>query len=113
MQHSNLVETENPQSSEYVIFRTLDPGFATEYGMANLIARYKTVTERLPLLKAAVFVYDFLSIHPFRDGNDWLSRLLGTLLLLKHGYSWVQYLSFEHEIESRKSERFKILMQCQ
>jgi hypothetical protein len=38
---------------------------------------------------------------------------LGTLLLLKHGYSWVQYVSFEHEIENRKSEYYKILMQCQ
>ena len=71
--------------------------------MAKLIAWYKKDTETLPLIKAAVFVYDFLSIHPFQDGNGRVSRLLGTLLLLKHGYSWVQYVSFKHEIENRKS----------
>jgi Fic family protein len=39
--------------------------------------------------------------------------LLGSLLLLKNGYSWIQYVSFEHEIESRKSEYYKVLMQTQ
>jgi Fic family protein len=65
------------------------------------------------LVKAALFVYEFLSIHPFQDGNGRLSRLLGSLLLLKNGYSWIQYVSFEHEIESRKSEYYKVLMQTQ
>ena len=60
-----------------------------------------------------MFVYEFLSIHPFQDGNGRLSRLLGSLLLLKNGYSWIQYVSFEHEIENRKSEYYKILMQTQ
>jgi len=32
---------------------------------------------------------------------------------LKNGYSWIQYVSFEHEIESRKSEYYKVLMQTQ
>jgi Fic family protein len=54
-------------------------------------------------------VYDFLSIHPFQDGNGRLSRLLSTLLLLKNGYKWIQYVSFEHEIESRKSEYYQAL----
>ncbi|MBK8624876.1 MAG: Fic family protein [Saprospiraceae bacterium] len=31
------------------------------------------------------FVYDFLSVHPFQDGNGRLSRLISTLLLLKQG----------------------------
>ena len=60
-----------------------------------------------------MFVYEFLSIHPFQDGNGRLSRLLAALLLLKHGYSWIQYVSFEHEIESRKNEYYQVLMNCQ
>jgi Fic family protein len=61
----------------------------------------------------AVFVYEFLSIHPFQDGNGRLSRLLGSLLLLKNGYSWIQYISFENEIENRKSAYYKVLMDTQ
>lgn len=112
-QHNNVVEASNPDGSKYVVFKTTEPGLATEDAMSKLIAWYKSDTQTLPLIKAAIFIYDFLSIHPFQDGNGRLSRLLGTLLLLKHGYSWVQYVSFEHEIESRKSEYYKILMQCQ
>lgn len=112
-QHSNVVEAVNADGSTYIIFKTTDPGIATITAMSDLIAWYKSDTQTLPLIKTAIFVYDFLSIHPFQDGNGRLSRLLGTLLLLKHGYSWVQYVSFEHEIENQKSEYYKILMQCQ
>ncbi len=112
-QHSNVVEAENPDGSKYVIFKTTDPGFATEDAMAKLIAWYKKDTETLPLIKAAVFVYDFLSIHPFQDGNGRLSRLIATLLLLKNGYKWIQYVSFEHEIESKKVDYYRVLRACQ
>jgi Fic family protein len=60
-----------------------------------------------------MFSYEFVSIHPFQDGNGRLSRLLATLLLLKNGYKWIQYVSFEHEIESRKSEYYSKLRHCQ
>ncbi|HZK62968.1 MAG TPA: Fic family protein, partial [Puia sp.] len=111
--HSNVVEATNPDGSKRVVLKTTDPGFATADAMQKLIAWYKTDKETLPLIKAAVFVYDFLSIHPFQDGNGRLSRLLGTLLLLKAEYIWIQYVSFEHEIESRKAAYYQVLMQCQ
>lgn len=41
------------------------------------------------------------------------SRLISTLLLLKNGYKWIQYVSFEHEIENRKSEYYQVLRSCQ
>ncbi len=111
--HSNVVQAENPDGTKRVIFQTTNPGFETENAMAALVEWYSTDTKTLPLIKSAIFVYDFLSIHPFQDGNGRLSRLLGTLLLLKHGYSWIQYVSFEHEIENRKLEYYRVLMECQ
>jgi Fic family protein len=112
-QHSNVVEATQPDGSKYVVFKTTDPGFATDDAMRQLIEWYKSDTEAHPIVRAAIVVYDFLSIHPFQDGNGRLSRLLGTLLLLKNGYSWIQYVSFEHEIESRKGEYYRVLMECQ
>lgn len=112
-QQSNMVQAKEADGTTRIIFKTTDPGFATQDAMSSLVEWYYSDSKTLPLIKAAVFVYEFLSIHPFQDGNGRLSRLLGTLLLLKHGYSWIQYVSFEHEIESRKSEYYKVLMQCQ
>ncbi len=81
--------------------------------MRKLIDWYDSDKEVHSIVRSAIFVYDFLSIHPFQDGNGRLSRLLGTLLLLKHNYSWIQYVSFEHEIENRKADYYKVLMECQ
>jgi Fic family protein len=112
-QVSNAVEASHPDGSKHTVFRTTEPGLPTEEAMQKLLAWYYADKETLPIVKDALFVYEFLSIHPFQDGNGRLSRLLATLLLLRHGYSWIQYVSFEHEIESRKSEYYKVLMQTQ
>jgi Fic family protein len=112
-QHSNVVEATQADGSKQVIFRTADPGFATEDAMRQLVDWYNGDNTTPPTIRVAIFVYDFLSIHPFQDGNGRLSRLLATLLMLRQGYSWIQYVSFEHEIESRKGEYYAVLMQCQ
>ncbi len=112
-QHSNSVDETRSDGSKRTIFQTTEPGFPTENAMQALFEWYNTDTETLPIIKIALFVYDFLSIHPFQDGNGRLSRLLGTLLLLKNGYSWIQYVSFEHEIENRKAEYYGVLMNTQ
>lgn len=43
-----------------------------------------------PLVKCGIFSYEFVTIHPFQDGNGRLSRLLASLLLRKYGYEWIQ-----------------------
>lgn len=112
-QHSNAVEATKPDGAKQVIFHTTVPGIETENVMQELIAWYHADNETHPIVKCALFSYDFVSIHPFQDGNGRLSRLIATLLLLKNGYRWIQYVSFEHEIENRKGEYYKELMQCQ
>lgn len=112
-QLSNAVEASRPDGTKNIVFRTTEPGFQTEDAMRKLIDWYRSDNATTPIVKTALFVYDFLSIHPFQDGNGRLSRLLGTLLLLQNGYSWIQYVSFEHEIENRKAEYYQVLMQTQ
>lgn len=112
-QVSNAVEANLTDGTKQVVFNTTEPGLATQDAMRQLFDWYHSDSETIPLIKTALFVYEFLSIHPFQDGNGRLSRLIGSLLLLKNGYSWIQYVSFEHEIENRKSEYYKVLMQTQ
>jgi Fic family protein len=112
-QHANSVDETRPDGKKRTIFQTTEPGFPTENAMHALFEWYNTDKETLPIIKIALFIYDFLSIHPFQDGNGRLSRLLGTLLLLKSGYLWIQYISFEHEIEYRKADYYSVLMHTQ
>ena len=111
--HSNAVEASFPDGTRQIIFQTTEPGFATENATRELLNWYSSETEIHPLIRIAAFVYDFLSVHPFQDGNGRLSRLISTLLLLKNGYKWIQYVSFEHEIENRKNEYYQTLRSCQ
>jgi Fic family protein len=105
-QHNNAVEASFPDGTRQIIFQTTEAGFATEDAIRQLLNWYDSETEVHPLVKVASFVYDFLSVHPFQDGNGRLSRLISTFLLLKNGYKWIQYVSFEQEIENRKNEYY-------
>jgi Fic family protein len=112
-QHNNAVEAKLPDGTRQIIFQTTEAGFPTQDAMRFLIDWYLNDKETHSLVKCAVFAYEFVSIHPFQDGNGRLSRLLATLLLLKHGYKWIEYVSFEHEIESRRTEYYRVLRNCQ
>ena len=96
-----------------IIFQTTEAGYPTEDAMRQLVDWYNNDSQTPPLVKCALFAYDFVSIHPFHDGNGRLSRLISTLLLLKNGYKWIQYVSFEHEIENHKTEYYRVLRSCQ
>jgi Fic family protein len=112
---SNQVVTHYPDGTERIILKTTD-SHLTPFAMYDLIA---WTNERLlkkdlhPLLATATFVYEFLSIHPYQDGNGRLSRLLTTLLLLKQDYKFIQYISFENVIETKKKEYYSALMNGQ
>lgn len=112
---SNKVVANYPGGHQKIIFNTTEP-FLVKGEMENLIAwvsEHLDKEELHPLIIIATFVYEFLSIHPYQDGNGRLSRLLTTLLLLKEGYDFMQYASMEIEIEKRKKEYYKALMNGQ
>ncbi len=64
-----------------------------------------------PVLAIANFIFEFLAIHPFIDGNGRLSRALTNLLLLRSGYAYVPYVSLDEIIESRK-ERYYLALRA-
>ena len=55
-----------------------------------------------PLLLIPAFILDFLCIHPFRDGNGRMARLLTLLLLYGAGYEVGGDVSLERIIEESK-----------
>ncbi len=63
------------------------------------------------LLLIPCVILDFLCIHPFRDGNGRISRLLSLLLLYKNGFDAGKYISFEEQINKRKGNYYDALKQ--
>lgn len=65
---------------------------------------------RLPeLLLVSHFILDFLCIHPFRDGNGRVSRLVTLLLLYKTQYEIGKYISLERIVETAKEDYYQVL----
>jgi Fic family protein len=62
-----------------------------------------------PLLAVAGLVFDFLCIHPFRDGNGRISRLLTLLALYQQGYEVGRYVSLERLVEESRADYYEVL----
>ncbi len=109
---SNKVVANYPDGSQKVIFNTTKVHLV-ESEMKTIIQWTNNAIkneEVHPLIAIAAFIYEFLSIHPYQDGNGRLSRLLTTLLLLKSSYDFVEFASMENEIEKQKQDYYKALM---
>jgi Fic family protein len=112
----NHVVAKDTQGQEIgVVFETATP-FDTPREMEELVRwTAKAIDEASmhPLLIIAVFNVVFLAIHPFQDGNGRLSRILITLMLLRAGYDYVPYASFESVVEENKDLYYKALRRTQ
>ena len=64
-----------------------------------------------PLIAMAAMNLDFLCIHPFRDGNGRVSRLLLLLECYHLGYEVGRYISLERLIEENKERYYETLEQ--
>jgi Fic family protein len=98
-----------------IVLQTATP-FETPLQMSELINWYNESANeesQHPLIIIAIFIVVFLTIHPFRNGNGRLSRIITTLLLLRAGYSYVPYSSMESIIETNKDSYYLALQRTQ
>jgi Fic family protein len=112
---SNKVVANYPDGTQRVIFETTAPHLV-ESEMNYLIDwTNETLNSKTlhPLIVIGLFIYEFLSVHPFQDGNGRLARLLTNLLLLKNNYLFIHYVSFENLIEQNKKTYYEVLMDGQ
>lgn len=82
--------------------------------MAQLVLAYQAARDTPSinqLLLIPCVILDFLCVHPFRDGNGRLSRLLSLLLLYRNGFDAGKYISFEEQINLRKGNYYDALGQ--
>ena len=86
--HEVNIITETINGKQYVRFIPISPADTKEAMTQLFIAYYsaKNDPDISPLLLIPCVILDFLSIHPFDDGNGRISRLLTLLLLYKNVY---------------------------
>lgn len=102
-----------PDGRQRVRFRTVQPA-DTQPFMAELIQLWEDCLREQwihPLIALAGFNLDFLCIHPFRDGNGRVSRLLLLMQLYQLGYEVGRYISLERVIEEHKDRYYETLEQ--
>lgn len=102
----NTISVTLPDGSTRVRFQTI-PAMATPAAMEELHQRFldeHDAGRHHPLLLIGCYIFDFLAIHPFRDGNGRMARLLTLLALYQDGYTVGGYVSLERlVIETRVS----------
>lgn len=107
----NYIIEEDKNGNRRVRFKPT-PANEVEKTMEQLELAYMDACNNVQvnqLLLIPCVILDFLCIHPFRDGNGRMSRLLTLLLLYKNGYDAGKYVSFEEQINNYKAYYYEAL----
>lgn len=74
-----------PDGEQKVIFRTTEPHLTAGEMYDLIVWTNEQLKEKKlhPILITSVFVYEFLSIHPYQDGNGRLSRFVNNIFIIK------------------------------
>jgi Fic family protein len=100
-----------PDGRQRIRFKPVSAADTPPY-MNELIEMWnRSLVERWvhPLISLAAFNLDFLCIHPFRDGNGRVSRLLLLHQCYLLGYEVGRYISLERLIEQNKDRYYETL----
>lgn len=111
----NYISATYPDGHVETLFTPLAP-YETPVALDKICEEYNRVIGNIevePLIAIAVFIHDFLCIHPFNDGNGRMSRLLTTILLYRNGFYVGKYISLEAKIAKNKDLYYDALSQAQ
>lgn len=111
----NYISATYPDGHSETLFTPMAP-FETPEALDRICEEYNRVIGNMevePLIAIAIFIHDFLCIHPFNDGNGRMSRLLTTLLLYRNGFYVGKYISLEAKIAKNKDLYYDTLRQAQ
>ena len=107
----NYIEETNENGEKKIRFVPLSP-VETPIAIQELCENYNQIVNNEYcdlLVLIPIFILDFVSIHPFNDGNGRMSRLLTLLLLYKADYIVGKYISIEKIIEDTKDSYYDTL----
>lgn len=117
-QSNSVVEVNHQTGEQRIVFATAEAGPITEAAMRDLIDWYANTfqTEPRSIAVCCEFVYRFLAIHPFQDGNGRLGRGLFLLTMLQSPSTIISevspYLAIDRHIERKRAEYYYVLNRC-
>jgi Fic family protein len=109
--NDNEITEKYPDGTVIVRFKTT-PAILTDQAMNDLCKYFSlAMEEKNPheLIIIAAFILDFLCIHPFRDGNGRMARLLTLLCLYHGGFNVGRFISLEKIVEETKDTYYSSL----
>lgn len=107
----NVIEGTLPSGDRWIRFVPTPP-WQTPDATETLCREFDIARDlgKLPdVILIAIFILDFLCIHPFPDGNGRMARLLTLLLLYQGGYTVGRYISLEKIVEDTKEQYYDTL----
>lgn len=115
---NQVISINHDNGAQRTVLDPTPPGPQTDLAMRDLVSWYNAAIEEepWPLLVASEFVFRFLAIHPFQDGNGRLGRAL-YLLALMHGVDpalrkVVRFISIDRQIERHRPLYYTTLQQA-
>lgn len=115
---NSVVSINHAIGQNQTVLEPTQPGIMTEVAMQELVTWYNVshFQYHWPILTAVEFVFRFLAIHPFQDGNGRLGRALFIMNLLQSEDKYLSgitpYIAIDRHIEQHKSQYYSALHQC-
>jgi Fic family protein len=115
---NSVQETDLSTGLRRTVLATADPGIITETAMADLLSWYNAEAKQTPwpVAVAVEFVFRFLAVHPFQDGNGRLSRLLFHAAIMASGDPGLRagalYCAIDRTIEQSRKKYYFVLQSC-
>lgn len=113
---SNRVEARDQSGNVVGVIFDPTPPHLVHKEMLELTEWYSWAGSEIlkhPLILIANFIFEYLAIHPFQDGNGRTSRILTNIMLLQNGYDFTPFVSHEKIIEENKADYYLALNKTQ
>ena len=115
---NRVISFNHETKKERIVLDPAPPGLFTGTAMSDLMKWYNNTVHEYPwsLLVSTEFVFRFLAIYPFQDGNGRLGRALFILSLLQSDDRYLagiaSYIAVDRHIEQNRSLYYSTLHQC-
>ncbi|VAW16138.1 hypothetical protein MNBD_BACTEROID05-467, partial [hydrothermal vent metagenome] len=77
----------------------------------NLLAWIKKFKNEHPIIRSAIFHHEFVTIHPFIDGNGRVARAASQLLLFERGYDPLHTLNLDDFFAKDRGRYYDMIQQ--